>query len=105
MIPFNKNILPRLKGTYIIGGSVRDLLLGRIPTDYDIAVTGNPEKFAKMLIAKSDGHIVRLGKPGQMTIRVISGDRIFDITSLNGTSIEDNLNQRDFTINAIAYDV
>ena len=105
MIPFNKNILPRLKGTYIIGGSVRDLLLGRIPTDYDIAVTGNPEKFAKILIAQSDGHIVRLGKPGQITIRVISGDRIFDITSLNGTSIEDNLNQRDFTINAIAYDI
>lgn len=105
MIQFNKNILPRLKGTYIIGGSVRDLLLGRTPTDYDIAVTGNPEQFAEKLIAKSDGHLVRLGKPGQMIIRVISGDLIFDITSLNGTSIEDNLNQRDFTINAIAYDL
>ena len=105
MIQFNKNILPRLKGTYIIGGSVRDLLLGRTPTDYDIAVTGNPEQFAEKLIAKSDGHLVRLGKPGQMIIRVISDDIIFDITSLNGTSIEDNLNQRDFTINAIAYDL
>jgi poly(A) polymerase len=104
MIQFNKNILPRLKGTYIIGGSVRDLLLGRTPSDYDIAVTGNPEQFAKKLIAKSDGHLVRLGKPGQMTVRVISGDIIFDITSLNGTSIEDDLNQRDFSINAIAYD-
>jgi poly(A) polymerase len=105
MIQFNKNILPRLKGTYIIGGSVRDLLLGRPPIDYDIAVTGNPEQFAKKIIAKSDGHLVRLGKPGQMIIRVISGDNIFDITSLNGSSIEDNLNQRDFTINAIAYDL
>ncbi|MBW2605835.1 MAG: CCA tRNA nucleotidyltransferase [Deltaproteobacteria bacterium] len=105
MIQFNKNILPRLKGTYIIGGSIRDLLLGRPPADYDIAVTGNPEQFAKNLIAKSDGHLVRLGKPGRMTIRVISGDTIFDITSLNGTSIEDDLNQRDFTINAIAYDL
>ena len=105
MIQFNNNILPRLKGTYIIGGSVRDLLLGRTPTDYDIAVTGNPEQFAKKLIDKSDGHLVRLGKPDRMTIRVISGDIIFDITSLNGASIEDNLNQRDFTINAIAYDV
>ena len=105
MIQFNKNILPRLKGTYIIGGSVRDLLLGRTPTDYDIAVTGNPEQFAKKLIAKSNGHLVRLGKPGQMIVRVISDDIIFDITSLNGTSIEDNLNQRDFSINAIAYDL
>ena len=105
MIQFNKNILPRLKGTYIIGGSVRDLLLGRTPTDYDIAVTGNPEQFAKKLIAKSNGHLVRLGKPGQMIVRVISDDIIFDITSLNGTSIEENLNQRDFSINAIAYDL
>jgi poly(A) polymerase len=105
MIPFNKNILPRLKGAYVIGGSVRDLLLGRIPTDYDIAVTGNPEQYAKKLIAKSDGHLVRLGKPGRMIIRVISGDMIFDITSLNGTSIKNDLNERDFTINAIAYDL
>jgi tRNA nucleotidyltransferase/poly(A) polymerase len=105
MIPFNKNILPRLKGSYIVGGSIRDLLLGRTPIDYDIAVTGNPEQFAKQLMAKSDGHLVRLGKPGKMIIRVISGNLIFDITSLNGTSIEDDLNQRDFTINAIAYDL
>jgi tRNA nucleotidyltransferase/poly(A) polymerase len=105
MLQFNKNILPRLKGTYIVGGSVRDLLLGRTPTDYDIVVTGNPEQYAKKLIAKSEGHLVRLGKPGQMIIRVISGGIIFDISSLNGTSIEDDLNQRDFTINAIAYDL
>ena len=105
MIQFNKNILPRLKGTYIIGGSVRDLLLGRTPTDYDIAVTGNPEQFAKKIIAKSDAHLVRLGKPGRMIIRVISDDFIFDISSLNDTSIEENLKQRDFTINAIAYDL
>jgi tRNA nucleotidyltransferase/poly(A) polymerase len=105
MIQFNKNILPRIKGTYIVGGSVRDLLLDRTPTDYDIAVTGNPEQYAKKLIDKSDGHLVRLVKPGRMTIRVISGDIIFDITSLNGTFIEGNLNQRDFTINAIAYDL
>ena len=105
MIRFNKNMLPRLIGTYIIGGSVRDLLLDRTPTDYDIAVTGNPEQFAKKIIAQSGGRLVRLGKPGRMITRVISGDIVFDITSLNGTSIQDNLNQRDFTINAIAYDL
>jgi len=43
MIHFNSNIFPQKKGAYIIGGSIRDLLLGRTPTDYDIAVTGNPE--------------------------------------------------------------
>lgn len=105
MIQLKKDFLPRLKGTYVIGGSIRDLLLGRTPIDYDIAVTGNPEKFAKKIIAESSGHLVRIGKPGQMVFRVISGGTIFDITPLSGLSIEDDLEKRDFTINAIAYDL
>jgi tRNA nucleotidyltransferase/poly(A) polymerase len=103
MIPFNKDILPQAKGTYIVGGTVRDLLLHRTPTDYDIAVTGDPENFAKKMAQRTKGHVVKLGKPGQTTLRVASGDRIFDITSLNGASIEDDLKKRDFTINAMAY--
>ena len=40
-----------------------------------------------------------------MIIRVVSKDNIFDITSLNGSFIEDDLKKRDFTINAMAYDL
>lgn len=105
MIPFNKDILPETKDTYIVGGTIRDLLLHRTPTDYDIAVTGDPENFAEKLAERTKGHVIKLGKPGQTTIRVASGDKIFDITSLNGTSIEDDLKKRDFTINAMAYHV
>ncbi len=105
MIPFNKDILPETKDTYIVGGTIRDLLLHRTPTDYDIAVTGNPENFAEKMAVKTKGHVIKLGKPGQTTIRVASGDKIFDITSLNGASIEDDLKKRDFTINAMAYHV
>jgi tRNA nucleotidyltransferase/poly(A) polymerase len=103
MIQINSNIFPKIKGAYIVGGSIRDLLLGRTPTDYDIAVTGNPEKFAKEMLAKTAGHYVEMGKPGKKIIRVISGNNIFDITPLNRKSIEENLNKRDFTINAMAY--
>lgn len=105
MIPFNKDILPETKDTYIVGGTIRDLLLHRTPTDYDIAVTGDPENFAEKMAERTKGHVIKLGKPGQTTIRVASGDKIFDITSLNGTSIEDDLKKRDFTINAMAYHV
>lgn len=105
MIPFNKNILPEIKDTYIVGGSIRDLLLDRSPTDYDIAVTGNPEKFAEKMAEKLKGHVVQLGKPDQTMIRVVSNHGIFDITPLGGTSVEDNLRKRDFTINALAYKV
>jgi len=105
MIPFNKNILPETKDTYIVGGTIRDLLLHRTPVDYDITVAGNPENFAEKMAERTKGHVVKLGKPGQTTIRVASGDKIFDITSLNGASIEDDLKKRDFTINAMAYHV
>jgi tRNA nucleotidyltransferase/poly(A) polymerase len=103
MIQFNSKIFPQTKGSFIIGGSIRDLLLGRIPTDYDIAVTENPEEYAKKIAANTKGHLVEMGKPGQTIIRVVSGDNIFDITPLNGKSIEDDLNKRDFTINSMAY--
>ncbi len=105
MLQFIQTILPRQKGVYIIGGCIRDLLLGRVPADYDIACSGNPEKFAKKILAESVGHLVRLGKSDQMIFRVISGGMIFDITSLNGASIEEDLEKRDFTINAVAYDI
>ena len=94
--------IPKAKDAYIVGGSIRDLLLGRSPVDYDIAVMGNPEKFAKK-IAKKTGRLVKMGKPGQILIRVISENNIYDISSMNGASIEDDLYSRDFTINAMAY--
>jgi len=102
MFQIQSNI-PKVKDAYIVGGSIRDLLLGRSPVDYDIAVMGNPEKFAKKIIAKKTGHLVKMGKPGQILIRVISENNIYDISSMNGASIEDDLYSRDFTINAMAY--
>ena len=105
MIHLNSNIFSQTEGAYIIGGSIRDLLLDRIPTDYDIAVTGDPEEFAENMAKNISGRWVKIGKPGQMIIRVVSDDHIFDITSLNGVSIEDDLKKRDFTVNAMAYDL
>ncbi|MGD2028448.1 MAG: HD domain-containing protein [Desulfobacterales bacterium] len=105
MIHLNSNIFSQTKGAYIIGGSIRDLLLDRIPTDYDIAVTGNPKEFAEKMAENISGRWVEIGKPGQTIIRVVSNDQIFDITSLNGAFIEHNLKKRDFTINAMAYDL
>jgi poly(A) polymerase len=105
MPQFIKRFLPQQKGTYIIGGSIRDLLLGRVPADYDIACAENPEKFAKKVVARSGGHFVRIGKSDQVIFRVISGGMIFDIASLNGASVEEDLKKRDFTVNAIAYDL
>lgn len=102
MFQFNENI-PTADGAYIVGGSVRDMLLDRIPVDYDIAVRENPEKFARQIAANVNGRIVAIGKARQTIIRVVSADHIFDVTPINGVSIEADLMQRDFTVNAVAY--
>jgi len=105
MIQFDSSLFPKTEGAYIVGGSVRDLLLDRSPTDYDIAVSENPEQLAKKMAATTKGRLVKMGKPGQMVFRVVSSDHIFDIALLNGESIADDLNKRDFTINAMAFDL
>ena len=102
MIPFDINIFPQRKGVYIVGGSIRDLMWGRTPFDYDVVVQGDPASFAKRLASRTSGRFVELGKHGQTMRRVITKDLIFDIMPLNGATIEEDLLQRDFTINAMA---
>lgn len=97
--------IPIIDGAYIVGGSVRDMLLKRTPVDYDIAVSENPENYAQRLADNVNGHIVFLGKGNRSMIRVVSADQTFDITPLNGADIESDLLQRDFTVNAIAYEL
>ncbi|MGB5159361.1 MAG: hypothetical protein WBN77_18215 [Desulfobacterales bacterium] len=104
MIKINP-LIPETKGAYIVGGSVRDLLIERTPSDYDIVVPGSPEKYASDLTSQIKGHIVKIGKQNQMIFRVISEKDIFDVSAISGNTIEDDLAKRDFTLNAICYDL
>ena len=99
---FDTNIFPYKKGVYIVGGSIRDLMCHRKPIDYDVVVEGDPASFAEGLASKTSGRLVVLGKHGQTMRRVVTKDLFFDIMPLNGTTIEEDLRQRDFTINAMA---
>ena len=101
--PFDLSILPKHEGAYIVGGAVRDLLLKRPPADYDIAVSEDADTYARLLGANIGGHVVRIGKPGLDVIRVVSDLGIFDISPIQGASIEEDLGKRDFTINAMAF--
>jgi tRNA nucleotidyltransferase/poly(A) polymerase len=103
MIKLNSDIIPADADGYIVGGSIRDILLGRSPTDYDVAVPGNPLKFAALVAAKTGGHLVEIGKTGLKVFRVVSPQHVVDIAPMNGPTIESDLNQRDFTIDALAY--
>jgi poly(A) polymerase len=105
MIQIDTRIFPKTPDAFIVGGSIRDLLCGRWPTDYDVAVLGDPLEFALRVESKTNGRLVKIGKPGRMILRVIGESNIIDISGTKEGSIEQDLRARDFTINAIAYEL
>ncbi len=105
MPPFPSNLFPRQADAFPVGGCVRDLLLGREPEDFDIAVLGDAEAYARRMARFHGAHLVPLGKPGHPLFRVIGKGRTFDIVPARGETIEADLRRRDFTINAMAYDL
>lgn len=105
MLTFNLNIIPKTEGAYIVGGSIRDIYSSRIPNDYDFAVSGDPRAFASNIAKKTNGHIIKLGKPGLTLYRVSSASGLFDISPIIGATIQDDLEKRDITINAMAVEL
>jgi hypothetical protein len=96
--------LPAIEGAYLVGGCVRDLLLRRVPADYDVAVTGDPLNAARALADAVGGRVVAIGKSGFPLWRVAAGRHVIDVTPTAGGSIAEDLQRRDFTINALAID-
>ena len=76
--------LTRPGQVYLVGGSVRDLLLGRRPIDLDLAVAENPRAFALRLAAHTGGRLVPLGKPGLMLYRIVRGPQVMDVSAVAG---------------------
>ena len=105
MIKINTEKSPAVHDVDIVGGSVRDLMYGRTPADFDIAVGGDPRHYARRLAEINEGRIVELGKPGLQVLRVVAQGDVYDVSQLNGTTIDEDLLQRDFTINAMGYDI
>jgi tRNA nucleotidyltransferase/poly(A) polymerase len=88
---------------YIVGGTLRDLTLGHQCSDFDFAVSG-ASTLAKKYAHDTKSALVPLDvTPGRETFRVIIKNNVyFDFSELQGESIETDLSQRDFTINAMA---
>ncbi len=98
-------ILEGIHDGYLVGGSIRDFFMGKETADRDITIKG-AEKFAKEIAEKFDAAFVTLDDENKI-YRVVLRDKknYLDISELQGESIEEDLKRRDFTINAIAYDL
>lgn len=90
---------------YLVGGSVRDALLGRELNDFDFALSAAWEEVARRFARKIGGSFFWLDEPRQqarVVKKLAQRSLTFDFAPLRGTSIEEDVQQRDFTINALA---
>ncbi len=87
---------------WLVGGSVRDLLLGRIPTDIDICSVQDPTRLARSWARQIGGRWFWLDEQRRQS-RVLTPDSLLtDFCPLRAPSLIEDLALRDFTINAIA---
>lgn len=103
---------------FIVGGSVRDLLLGRPPGDFDVATSAHPEVTLRLFGSR---YAIPTGLQ-HGTVTVLAGEpaRHVEVTTFRGegayldgrrpstvtfsATLDEDLSRRDFTMNAIAYD-
>ena len=103
-LPFDINLLP--KPVYVVGGAVRDALLGRVRAelDLDLVIPAGAVAVARQLATAHRAGFVLLDAERQIA-RVVFPGLTVDIAQQDGGSIIDDLARRDYTLNAIAYDL
>ncbi len=103
---------------YLVGGSVRDLLVGRPAGDFDLATSAHPEAMLRLFGSR---YAIPTGLQ-HGTVTVLAGDppRHVEVTTFRGegayldgrrpsvvtfgATLAEDLSRRDFTMNAIAYE-
>lgn len=112
-------VLGRLRdaghSAYVVGGCVRDMLMGDAPKDFDVCTSALPEEMQKIF---ADCHVVETGlKHGTLT--VVIDHEPYEVTTyrVDGeytdrrhpdsvrfvSDVTEDLSRRDFTVNAMAY--
>ncbi|CAM3828619.1 CCA tRNA nucleotidyltransferase [Smaragdicoccus niigatensis] len=115
LVPLGERFADAGHDLYLVGGTVRDALLGRLGLDLDFTTDARPEKVQELLRGLVDNQWdtgIRFG-----TVSAAKGSHLIEITTYRsdvyngvtrnpevqyGTSLEDDLVRRDFTVNAMA---
>ena len=105
---------------YVVGGAVRDMLLGRVPDDYDVVTNARPEEIKEAAAAAKIPVVSELGQNFGVVILRVDRHGVEVAAYRNETygkedahrpdqvwycdTLEEDLGRRDFTINALAVD-
>jgi tRNA nucleotidyltransferase/poly(A) polymerase len=93
---------------YLVGGTVRNLIMDSVPKDIDL-VCKNAKDYATSIAKQKNAALLRMEKkPDEPCYRVVDRehtDNFLDIAEMRGEDIYEDLQQRDFTINAVAIEV
>ncbi|MFN7962925.1 MAG: hypothetical protein U0002_16800 [Thermoanaerobaculia bacterium] len=93
----------------LVGGALRDRLLGLPTKDLDLVVPGGAEALARQLARERGGRLVALGGDRFAAYRVVlpasEPYTVVDLWEHAGTTLEQDLERRDFTVNALALDL
>jgi poly(A) polymerase len=92
------------RDAWLVGGSVRDRVLGRPTSDLDLVIDGDPADTARLL-ARVGGRAASFAlSEGFGAWRVVARDGSWqiDVERMRGDTLTDDLKLRDFTVNAIA---
>ncbi len=104
--PFIRRISDLLPaGTYIVGGCIRDMLLGRDPLDLDLVTYSNIEDLAGSIASRIHSRPFWMDVNRGVLRIAVKGGGSLDISKPKGKNIEEDLFSRDLTINAMAYEI
>ena len=92
------------KGSYLVGGYIRDIILGRKTekVDFDIVVPLNAIEIGKKIADKIGSRFIILDEKREV-VRIILNNIYVDIANQVSSTIEGDLCSRDFSINSIAF--
>jgi tRNA nucleotidyltransferase (CCA-adding enzyme) len=116
-LPGADRLLPALDGlapAWLVGGAVRDLMLGAPTVDLDVAIEGDAREVAREVAARLGGEAVEHERFGTATVR--APGLVVDLASTRRetyaqpgalpevapAALDDDLARRDFTVNAMA---
>lgn len=94
--------------SYLVGGAVRDLLVGKKPKDFDIVTDATPSRIKKIF---RNSRII--GKRFRL-VHIFFGEKIFEVSTFRSNAdgsvgnvfgtMDEDVQRRDFTLNALYYD-